>query len=399
MNSKALYFENSEKVDFFTTIEQKRINTNHKIEVLLEQTYFYPTGGGQDCDFGKIGNANVTDVYKENEEIWHVLDKDIQEITVECSIDKNRRILHMQHHTAQHILSFAFVSVGNLTTTSVKINGDHFSYIDLSASSIPLEQLVSAENRANQMVESCIPVKSYFIDNDEKSTIPLRRENHKISGKMRVVEIENLEYSACGGTHCTNTGMVGMIKIIKIEKINQETRVYFVAGRLARQTFHIFLTEGLSIARQFNSSIENVVQLVMQQAEQNLALQKEIGIYKQQFITLEAKKLFLEAEPNGNYRFIKKIEKNRPVGDLRLLASFLKDVPDTTSMLSTYENGKVSLIISCSKNSGLNANELLKTFLAPFGGKGGGNQQIAQGGCDASFESWEQAFMAFRIPQ
>ena len=197
--------------------------------VYLDRTAFYPTSGGQLFDVGTLGDARVVDVVDEKERIAHVLEKPARfspndELT--ARVDWTRRFDHMQQHTGQHLLSAVFEELFGHKTVSVHF-GDESSTLDLDAASLSKDRALKAERRANEVVFENRPVTVTF--EDAASAAGLRKEVDR-TGDLRIVEIEGLDRSACGGTHVRGTGEIGPVVVRRIEKYKQSTRVEFLCG-------------------------------------------------------------------------------------------------------------------------------------------------------------------------
>lgn len=235
--TQQLYFDDSLCLEFQAEVTEVFTGEEGKVSVILPRTYFYPTSGGQDHDTGKIGDAKVLDVYKgSGNNIIHVLDREILPGAYPASIDYDRRRQNMQSHTAQHILSRAFELELKLETLSANIKFENPSTIDLDTDRLQDSNSDQVEKLANSLIFENRLVKSYYIQDKDIPKIPFRRPP-KVAGNIRVVEVDGFDYSACGGTHCPQTGMIGLIKILKLETQNHKLRVHFVTGNQAYDFF------------------------------------------------------------------------------------------------------------------------------------------------------------------
>ena len=278
--TQQLYFDDALCLDFQAEITEIFLDKEGKISVLLPRTYFYPTSGGQDHDTGKIGDAFVLDVFKgPDNKIIHVLDRKILPGSYPASIDYERRRQNMQAHTAQHILSRAFELDLNLETLSANINFNNPSTIDLDTDSFLESDFDQVEEIANSIIFENRQVKSYYISDKDISRIPFRRPP-KVSGKIRVIEVDGFDYSACGGTHCPQTGMVGLIKIVKFEVQNRKIRVHFVAGTQALKVFQAVYHTVKKISGVMDTSMTDLEKSVQQQSENFYHLRYELERYK-----------------------------------------------------------------------------------------------------------------------
>ncbi len=265
--TEQLYFDAPLTLEFTAQVTESRPLDGGSFGLILPRTYFYPTSGGQEHDTGFIGEARVLDVYKENGDIIHVTDKALAPGDYPARIDRERRMRAMQHHTAQHILSASFLEVANIDSLSANINGETPSTIDLELSEAAPEILQRAETFANRIFFENRAVKTYNVTQDEIARLPVRKPP-KVSGLIRVVEVEGFDYTPCGGTHCPNTGMVGLLKIVKTERVNQKLRVHFVAGYQALDYFNIYQDVAQQAANLLETGLDGIPAALEHKLEQ-----------------------------------------------------------------------------------------------------------------------------------
>jgi alanyl-tRNA synthetase len=338
----------------------------------------------------------VIDVFKsEDETVIHVLDGEPGEGVLSAAIDRERRIRHMQHHTAQHLLSGCFQQVFGLETLSSGIHGYAPTTIDLPDTELSRIDLDRIEEMAQQIVYENRAVKSYFVPSEQIDKVPLRRPP-KVEGEIRIVEIDGFDYSACGATHCPQTGMIGALKIVRTERINQKTRIHFVAGIQAMTYFRQYQEISTTLAAELSAHPQDVVELVGKQATQLQAAEKELRQLRLTYSVFEAQDMLANAKKVGALRVIFKAFENRPVNEIRSLGNEFKAQANVVSMLATFDGQKLVLVATCGPETGLSACELLNRQLSIIGGRGGGDAQIAQGGgaatpeqCAAFFDNSE----------
>jgi alanyl-tRNA synthetase len=390
MNPQLLYQEDPFTLEFETEVREVFPLPGGKSGAVLSRTYFYPTGGGQEHDTGEIGTARVVDVYKEGEpaRTVHVLDREISPGPALARIDRERRLRHMQHHTAQHLLTQCFLRLFGLETVSANINGYSPSTLDLPAPSLTTEQLDRVEALANEMIYADLPVKAYFVPPQAVNDLPLRKQP-KVKENIRVVEIEGFDWTPCGGTHSPTTGSLGMLKIIKTERQNEKTRVHFMAGRQALEYFREAHEIVTGLASGLSIQPRDLPAAFQRQAEALRAAERELQGLRALRVQLEAQALYDKGESAGGKRLISALFENRAGQELRSLGDELRKKPATAAVLAGLEAGKLSLVAACAEDSGLNARELLAELLAPLGGRGGGDPSLAQGGGTAEREQLE----------
>lgn len=236
LETRRLYFYDSYQVEFETEIIQ-RGEREGRPAVALEATCFYPEGGGQPCDLGEIEGVRVIKVIEEDCLVWHLLEKELsaEKRRLRGKIDWPRRYDHMQQHSGQHLLSQVCWELGRAETLSFHL-GEEVSSIELDKESLSAEEEERIERRALELIFENRPVKTYFVSAEKAAAIPFRKKPVK-TGKLRVVEIENYDFSACGGTHVRSTGEVGLLKIVGQDKVRRHVRLLFLAGFRAWQDY------------------------------------------------------------------------------------------------------------------------------------------------------------------
>ena len=204
-------------------------------KVILEETIFYPEGGGQSSDLGMINDAKVTNVKRENDEIVHYVDKPLNiNENVYLKIDWNRRFDHMQNHTGEHILSgtihklYGYENVG-FHMDEEKIQADYDGILKE-------EDIEKIEFLINDAIHQNIPVVETYPDNQELEKLEFRSKK-ELSGKVRIVSIDDVDVCACCGTHVKTTAEVNLIKILSFEKHKTGTRIEMKCGNRALKDY------------------------------------------------------------------------------------------------------------------------------------------------------------------
>ena len=346
------------------------------LRVYLDRTAFYPTSGGQPHDIGMLGGVPVADVIDEGERVAHVMKSPIADrpSPIAASIDWSRRFDHMQQHTGQHLVSAVFEDLFGYKTASVHFGAD-YSTLDLDTDSVTRDQLVEVERRANDVVLENRPVIVTF--EDAAHATGLRKPSDR-GGTIRVVSIDALDRSACGGTHVRATGEIGAIVLRGVEKVRQTTRVEFLCGRRtierARRDF-----EALSrIPSSLSASIDDVGAIVAAQADRlresdsaRKRLEKDLAGYR-------ARELYEAARPGTNgVRTIVIRAGPQTMEDLRTLA--LAVIGNAKSVVVAPLADPPSVLVATSEDSAADAGKLVKETLGKVGGRGGGSPRVAQG--------------------
>lgn len=385
MDRQLAYLTDSRTTEFESRLVRVTPLANGQVNIILAHTYFYPTSGGQQHDIGTLNGVPVLEVTKDDDgNAVHRMAGPVDGPVVRGQIDAGRRFANMQHHSAQHILSAAVTEALGLETLSAHISAETPSTIDVADTPLTWAEVERAEQQANKIVFENRPVKIYFISDERIDSVPFRRPP-KVSGEIRVVEIDGWDYSACGGTHVAQTGSVGLIKVVRTERKNQKLRLHFVAGNQALNHFRLAQRVAIDISNHFSAGLEDVITLAVQQTEALKVAQRELKILQAELLPLEAQKLAAAAQPAGRRRLARAEFTNRPASDLRELGRLLQTEPNLVAVLAGLDNNqKLSLVVSCGADTGLAARELLARLLAAVGGRGGGDARLAQGGGVAS---------------
>lgn len=230
--TEALYLEETDQRTFEAIVERV-----HDDRVVLDRTCFYPTGGGQPHDTGTFTTGDETwkveDVEKQDV-IYHTLDGDPPDpgVQVTGEIDWDRRYAHMRYHTAQHLLSAVLLDEYEAQTTGNQIYTDR-ARIDCAMERFDEDDLRSIEARLNDLVEEDLPVEWYVLDR-ETAEAELDSERTRLDllpssiTEVRVVEIGDVDRTACAGTHVSSTGDIGQITLEGREtKGSDEERLTF----------------------------------------------------------------------------------------------------------------------------------------------------------------------------
>lgn len=383
--SQLLHFDDPLCLEFDAQVVEILSLSDGRSGVVLDRTYFYPTGGGQEHDTGALGAAQVLDVFKDEKRgvTVHVVDRSPGSGKVHAVIDRPRRLRHMQHHTAQHLLSHCCIQLLGLETVSANINGDTPSTLDLNANHVDREALLRVETLANQIIAENRPVRTYFVSPERLHALPLRKPP-KVEEDIRIVEIDGLDYSACGGTHVAATGSIGVVKILRAERVKDKTRLHFVAGSRAVEYFQMLHEIVSELAAGMSVHPQDLVAAVERQGEQLKAAQRELGRLQSEMIMAEARELYARAEVYSGYRLALGAFRGRTMNDLRALAKELRAMPGAVAVLASEEAASqevnsISLVVACAEDTGLSARDLLLRLLSEIGGKGGGDAALAQG--------------------
>ncbi|HEY7191558.1 MAG TPA: DHHA1 domain-containing protein [Vicinamibacterales bacterium] len=343
---------------------------------LLDRTAFYPTSGGQPFDTGRLGEVDVIETIDDDEEIVHVLSAPLVErAAVRGDINWTRRFDHMQQHTGQHVLSAAFDRLFDNRTMSFHMGADA-STIDL-AREMGGADIERAVDEANRVVWEDRPVTIRTASPEEAAGLPLRKESVR-SGPLRLIDVADFDLSACGGTHVARTGEIGVIAVSATERFRGGSRITFVCGGRALRAFRVQRDaiagsiKHLSVApAELPASIDRLQQDLKQSRKDIARLQQSLAVH-------EAVRLLDDAVAIDGVRVIVQALEAWDAAGLRAIATSLTAHERVAAALLSATQ-PAAAAVARSADVPLDANAVLRTLLATFGGRGGGKADLAQG--------------------
>jgi alanyl-tRNA synthetase len=368
-----LYYTDPYRSEFTANVVDR---SDDGIRVYLDETAFYPTSGGQPHDTGTLGGVSVVDVVDEEERVAHVLASPLPPTPAPVAgvVDWNRRFDHMQQHTGQHLLSAVFEDLFGYKTLSVHFGPD-YSTLDLDAEMLSRDRMIAAEERANAIVAEARAVNVTF--EDAASAQGLRKPTDR-AGTLRVVTIDRLDRSACGGTHVRSTAEIGAMLLRSVEKVRNATRVEFVCGvravRRARRDF-----ESLTrIATSLSAALDDVASLVTAQSERLKESDNARKKLEKELAPFRIRELYDRATTDASGTRTIVIRDAASMDELRTLAQGAFQFPRV--VVVGVLRSPPSVLLAASEDSGVDAGKLLKERLSSVGGRGGGSPRMAQGG-------------------
>ncbi|MBN1135957.1 MAG: alanyl-tRNA editing protein [Anaerolineae bacterium] len=390
-----LYFDHP-YLTHFTAQVVERLEWAGRPAVVLDQTAFYPTGGGQPHDTGMLkpleaGDAGegcrdggvevaVVEVVEREADgaVIHLLAAPLDAVQVEGRIDWERRFDLMQQHTGQHLLSAAFVRCCEANTVSFHLTAD-CATIDLDRV-LSADELAQAEALASQAVFDNRPVSARFVPGKEVHRLALRKPVAR-SGPLRVVEIPDFDCSACGGTHVRATGEIGLIKIVRSERRGAETRVEFMCGRRALADYQVKNALLLDMARDLSVGYWELPEAIRRLDDELREARRELRHAQDALFDAEAGALWHAAARLGDLYVVQAYLASRAPDELKLLAQRLIAHPQTAVLLGAGQAGdKGHLVFARSADLDFHAGALLGQACQLIGGRGGGRPDFAQGG-------------------
>ncbi len=375
-----LFFKDTYLTEFVARVVESR-KTETGALIRLDQTAFYPTSGGQPHDSGTLNEVSVMDVWEDEDGyIWHLLKHDLGDVMeARGKIDWHRRFDHMQQHTGQHLLSAICMVRHNSDTIGFHI-GALVNTIDLDIDTLTWETVKQIEIESNELIWNNIPVTVGFIDDVKIHRYPLRKPI-KLTGKIRVIEIPHVDFSACGGTHVKGTGEIGLIKIVGKEKYKQGVRLEFLCGNRALKHYQSSLSILQNISADFSIHPTDLPKTIERLRAEIVETRRKFRDVQKKYLHLEAEKIWQNTPVLGGLKKIQMYWEDRSFDEIRVIADLLRQHSKTLLLLSVLENTKVRILSTRSADlEDIDSSSMLREVLYLLGGRGGGSPEFAQGG-------------------
>jgi alanyl-tRNA synthetase len=362
-------------------------------QIALDRTAFYPTSGGQPFDTGMLRASSrsgavleIPVLEVEEDEtgfIWHATPKPITAATeVEGVVDWDRRRDHMQQHSGQHLLSAVFAHELNAHTVSFHL-GEETSTIDLNISAMAQASLERVERIANEIIAENRSVRVLTVSREEAEKLQAEGKLRKLpprEGAIRLIEIEEYDLNACGGTHVQGTGQIGGLFLRGTEKVRQGIRVEFVCGLRAvteARREHALLTHTAAVLSLRRQEIPEAVERLISDAKVG---GKERQRLRESLADYQAIALARGAVTKGNIRLVRQTLPGEDAMYIRLLASRIAaSEPDLVALLASTAEDPAAIVLAAGFGTSISCGELVKAELAQIGLRGGGSRDLAQG--------------------
>jgi len=382
--TERLYYQDSYLKEFKAKV-LKKIKINNQPAVVLDKTAFYPTSGGQPYDRGVIQDIPVVEVVEDNDEITHILKEELkEEINSEVvgKINWERRFDHMQQHSGQHILSGALMKLWSVETVSFHL-GEEVCTLDIAKEKFTEEEARKVEECANEIIFNNKPVKCYFVEGEEELKRLNLRKMPDRKGKIRIIEIENFDLSACGGTHCRATGEVGMIKITKWEKRGEKIRLEFICGRRAWKDYFRKNKVIKNISNKLTIKDSELGEAIDRMLEEQKEIRKELKGFKEKLQDYEVRNLINKSSlKDDGIRIVSKIFEDKNFQEVRELVQKIINLDESVVVLAGI-NSKgegIKILFACSRALNYDMNRLIREAGKFIEGRGGGAPNFAQAG-------------------
>lgn len=369
--TKRLYFDNPYQVEFKAKVIGREVYEKQPA-LILDETCFYPESGGQPADKGSINGVEVLDVLEKEAEILHILQSEVGADEVNGVIEWETRFDHMQQHSGQHILSQCFDTLFDAKTLSFHL-GVKTSTVEIDLRDITEDGVEKIETLANEIVFQDEEICTYITPEEMIEEVPLRKPPQK-TGHIRVVQISDFDYSACGGTHPNKTGEIGLIKILKWERIRNNLRFEFVCGRRALVDYGIKNRIIRDVAVKFNVGEGELVGSIDKTMAELKDVRRQMKKTQEKVLEIEAQEIMKDAEGE----VIRKTFTGKAPDEVRILALTIIRSGNYTVLFGTRLQDRVHLVLASSEKRERDMRDLVPIVSPLIGGKGGGRPTLVE---------------------
>ncbi len=351
-------------------------------EVTLDDTAFYPEGGGQTADHGTLDKAKVSDVKRVHGVIVHYTDAELAVGSkVTGKIDWDRRFDNMQNHSGEHLLSGIIHAKLKYDNVGFHMD-DSVITVDFNGPITP-EQLAGFEKEANDAIAKDVPLDIAFPSAEELEKLDYRSKK-ELSGRVRIVTIPGYDSCACCGTHVARTGEIGILKCLSLAKHRGGVRIEFVCGRRAWLDYSKKVEEAHAVSMLLSAKPNEISGAVQKVLDEVAARDQKIAQINERYFRLKASTV-----PAGQ-KFALFFEGGLSQIEIKKFCNLLVEEKraGVCAVLSPAASGNAWNYIVASDTTDLKA--IGKDLNKALNGRGGGNGKFVQGTYQAAREEIEQ---------
>ncbi|MBQ3356429.1 MAG: alanyl-tRNA editing protein [Oscillospiraceae bacterium] len=373
-------------IDQYRTEETAHVLSCEEVKggyaVVLDRTIFYPTGGGQPCDLGTLGEATVTDVFERDEEIIHLCDRPLPVgETVTGKIDFDRRFTFMQQHSGEHLVSgvvhrrFGYENVG------FHMGSDCVTF-DFSGE-ISAQELKSIEREVNEIIYQNIKTEFLYPDEASLHTYPFRSKK-ELSGWVRLVKFGDADLCACCGLHVAATGEIGLVKLLSTTKFHEGSRIEMLAGIRALDYMNALAEQNREISNLLSAKPFATAAAVKRVSEELASAQYRVT-------ELENRLFAVKAAQYAGSGDVLLFESAMSPDALRCLTDAVMQACGGRCAVFSGEDGNYKYAVGQGNGD---LRDMTKALNAALNGRGGGKPFFVQGSVAASKKEIEAFFAA-----
>lgn len=380
MQTRRLYYEDVYIREFDAKVLECR-PSNKGYEILLDQSAFYPEGGGQPSDVGFLGEIRVREVHEKEGELLHYTKEPLEPGTMVCGrIDWLRRFDLMQQHSGEHMVSGLVHEAFGYDNVGFHMGADVIT-IDFNGP-ITEAQMAELEARVNEKIWEDAPVEITYPSAAELESLPYRSKK-ELTGKVRIVRFPGTDLCACCGTHVTHTGEIGLVKLLSVVKFREGVRMELICGKRALSYFNMIWKQNHGISVELSAKPGETAQAVKRLHEENFRLRGRVMAMEEEMFRRQAE----ECAGTGDVLLFQEGLESDSVR--KLADAVMQTCGGRCAVFSRNEDG------SCKYAMGQEAGDLrqfTKEMNEALNGRGGGKPYFVQGSVKATEKEIRQFF-------
>ena len=365
--------------------------------VVLQDTVFYPEGGGQPADRGRLGNARVIDVQKVDGEIRHFVDGELPEPgqRVELHLDWSRRFDHMQQHSGQHLLTATADRLFGWATTSFHLSADVCD-IELDTPSISADQMRRLEEAVSDVIRDDHTITTRLLEPNQLADLGIRSRGLPAGheGQVRVIDINRIDECACGGTHLRSTCELEAVKLLDTESIRGGTRLFWIAGRRVLGRMQEHEQRNRRLREILGTSDDELTTVAELKVEQQKDARRRLKALEQRWALATAEALASRPGPWVEAHF-----DDTGAGPLGQIArSIVSRAPELAVFLTATDDKGSFFVVAAGEASAIDIAEIGKAVADALDGRGGGKGKLFQGRAGSLGRRRQQAVDVLTTP-
>lgn len=378
--TRRLYYEDAYKKEFTAKVLECR-EEKKGFQILLDESAFYPEGGGQPSDTGFLNDVKVTEVHEKEGELLHYTEEAIQPGTeVRGKIDWARRFDLMQQHSGEHMVSGLVHEKYGYDNVGFHMGSDVIT-IDFSGI-LSEEQMAEIEEQVNLKIWEDAPVEIFYPSREELDTLDYRSKK-ELTGQVRIVRFPGADTCACCGTHVTHTGEIGMVKLLSVVRFREGVRMEMISGKRVLDYLNMVNEQNHQISVKLSAKMDKTAQAVDRLWEENFALKGRIHSMEEEMFSSEAKKW----EGHGSVLLFKEGLEADSVR--KLTDAVMQTCEGCCAVFSKNPDGSYKYAMG-EINGDLR--QFTKEMNAALNGRGGGKPFFVQGSVQADEEAIRKFF-------
>lgn len=378
--TRRLYYENVYLKEFTATVMECR-ESKKGYEIILDESAFYPEGGGQPSDMGTLGEAKVTEVHEKNGELVHYTDKALETgVEIQGKINWERRFDLMQQHSGEHIVSGVVHEKYGYDNVGFHMGSDVIT-IDFNGM-LDDAQMAEIEQKVNRIIWENAAVEITYPSSEELEKMPYRSKK-ELTGKVRIVRFPGADLCACCGTHVTHTGEIGMVKLLSVVKFREGVRMEMICGKRVLDYLNMVDNQNHQVSVKLSAKADKTAEAVSRLWEENFRLKGTVLHFEEEMYAREAK----EWEGAGSVLLFKE---GLEADSVRKLAdAVMNTCAGCCAVFSRNEDGSYKYAIG-EKDGDLR--QFTKEMNAALNGRGGGKPFFVQGSVQAGEDEIRRFF-------